>query len=175
FDLRRQELSGNPFPVAEQATQAPAPGGSFDPATRAVGFSANSDIVAYRTASTAGARQLTWLDRSGKSQGAIGVPDAALTDVELSPDGKRVAVIRTVNGNTDIWLIDAVRGGSTRFTFDAALDQRPIWSPDGRHLVFNSNRKRPADLYWKLSNGAGTDELLLESNQNKAPNDWSSD
>src|SRR5262249_4102609 len=73
------------------------------------------------------------------------------------------------------WLIDAAQGGSTRFTFDTALDQRPIWSPDGRRLVFNSNRKRLADLYWKLSNGAGGDELLLESNQNKAPNDWSSD
>ena len=99
FDFKRQELSGNPFPVAEQVA----------------GFSATSGIVAYRTGSPGVARQLTWLDRSGKGVGAIGAPDSAvLTDVELSPDAKRVAVTRTVNGNPDVWLIDTARGTNAR-------------------------------------------------------------
>ncbi len=41
--------------------------------------------------------------------------------------------------------------------------------------MFTSNRKGIPNLYWKLSSGAGADELLLESDQNKAPYDWSSD
>jgi eukaryotic-like serine/threonine-protein kinase len=160
FDFKRQELSGNPFPVAEQAA----------------GFSATSGIVAYRTGSGGGARQLTWRDRSGKNVGAIGAPDVAgLAHVELSPDGKRVAVDRTVNGNRDVWLIDAARSVPTRFTFDAATDQQPVWSPDGSRVVFQSNRKGIYNLYWKLSSGAGADELLLGSDQNKVPADWSSD
>ena len=118
FDFQRQELSGKPFPVAEQT--------GFDAASFAAGLSATSGIVAYRSGTTGAARQLTWLDRSGKSVGAIGVPDSAgLREAELSPDGKRVAVNRTVNGNTDIWLIDAARGVPTRFTFDAATDGLP--------------------------------------------------
>ena len=93
----------------------------------------------------------------------------------LSPDGKRVAVTRAVDGNQDVWLIDAERGVATRFTFDGALDSRPVWSPDGSRVVFDSGRKGMFDLYWKLSSGAGADELLLESDQNKAAYDWSSD
>src|SRR5439155_16232011 len=53
FDFKRQELSGNLFPVAEQV--------AFDAGTLAAGFSATSGVVAYRTRSAA--RQLMWLDR----------------------------------------------------------------------------------------------------------------
>src|SRR5262249_42114167 len=149
----------------------------FDAVRNAAGYSATSGVVAYRTGSAGAARQLTWLDRSGKSLGAIGAPDSAvLTDVELSPDGKRVAVSRTVNGNMDVWLIDAVRGVPTRFTFDAAFfDRQPVWSADGSHVVFASARKGPFSLYLKLSSGAGAEELLLGSHQIKAPTDWSPD
>jgi serine/threonine protein kinase len=168
FDFKRQELSGNPFPVAEQVAS--------DPVRPAAGFSGTTGIVAYRTGSGGAARQLTWLDRSGKSMGAIGTPDiAGLSDVELSPDGKRVAVYRAASGNMDVFLIDAARGVPTRFTLDAAQEQRPIWSPDGSRVVFDSNRKGPQNLYWKLSSGAGADELLLESDDNKAAWDWSPD
>ena len=169
FDFKRQELSSNPFPVTPQA--------AFDVATFAPGFSAASNIVAYRAGSGgATTRQLTWLDRSGESLGVIGTPDVTgLSQVELSPDGKRVAVNRAVNGNQDVWLIDAARGVPTRFTFDGANDFRPVWSPDGGRVVFTSNRQGVYNLYWKLSSGAGADELLLESDQTKSPTDWSSD
>ena len=170
FDFQRQELSSNPFPVAEHVAID-----TFDVAG-AAGLSAASGIVAYRTGGAGVVRQLTWLDRSGKSVGAIGAPDnAGLNEVELSPDGKRVAAQRAVNGNVDVWLIDATRGVPTRFTFDAANDGISLWAPDGDHVVFQSNRKGVFNLYWKLSSGVGVDELLLESDQSKAPSDWSSD
>ena len=167
FDFQRQELSGNPFPVAEQA--------AFD-RSLAPGYSASADIVVYRTGSIVRAQQLTWLDRSGQSVGTIGAPDSAdLTNAELSPDGTRVAVWRLVSGNADVWFVDAERGVPTRFTFDAASDAYPVWSPDGNRVVFASTRKGAYNLYWKLSSGAGADELLLESAQGKVPTDWSRD
>src|SRR5262249_27497536 len=119
FDFKRQELSGDPFSVAENvAEQLPSSGARLAP-----GFSATSGIVAYRAASVSTTRQLTWLDRSGKNTGTIGAAESTgLRDVELSPDGKRIALYRTLDRNSDVWLIDAVRGVPTRFTFDAALD-----------------------------------------------------
>ena len=146
----------------------------FDAGTYAGAFPVSAaGLVAYRSGG-AEQRRLVWFDRSGKAVGTLGAPDANnLTVPSLSPDGRRVAVTRTLQGNADIWLLDGIR--STRFTFDPSLDRYPIWSPDGSRIVFDSNRKGHRDLYLKPSDGAGNEELLLESAQDKSANDWSRD
>ena len=100
-----------------------------------------------------------------RSDGAVKVLDFGLAKaaggglgcrglrLALSPDSRRVAMRRTVQGNTDIWWLDLVRGGMTRLTFDAATDVNPVWSPDGMRLAFASSRTGPFDLYLKPSNG----------------------
>ena len=88
-------------------------------------------LLAYRS-TAASATQLTWFDRSGTRLGTLGPREASLLDPALSPDGQRVAVRRTVDGNTDIWLIDDIR--TTRFTSDPSQEQAPIWSPDGTRI-----------------------------------------
>jgi Tol biopolymer transport system component len=166
FDFKKLQISGSPVPLAEQVAIDPF----FSP-----GVSTSSGIVAYRTGAAA-TRQLTWLDRAGKVIAAIGAPDSAgLTNIELSPDGKRVAVQRTVNGNVDVWLIDAIRGVPTRFTFDKSSDSWPTWASDGSQVVFQSNRSGVFNLYTKSAIGSGDDALLLESDQAKNPDDWSAD
>ena len=62
----------------------------------------------------------------------------------------------------------------SRFTFDGAPDAYPIWSPDGRRVVFSSNRGI-LDLYEKKASGGGTEELLLATPEFKVPTDWSLD
>src|SRR5207244_2866300 len=91
-------------------------------------------------------------------------------------DGRRVAVARAIQGNMDVWVIDVARGVGTRLTSDAATDQYPTWSPDGSRILFQSDRSgRVFNLYQKRSDGAGDEELLLKTNETKAPNDWSPD
>ena len=63
----------------------------------------------------------------------------------------------------------------TRLTFDADLDSNPVWSPDGMRIAFGSIRAGTFDLYVKPSNGSGAEERLVESPNNKAPQDWSKD
>jgi hypothetical protein len=84
----------------------------------------------------------------------------------VSPDGHRVAAYRTVQGNTDIWLLDGTR--TSRFTVDPARARGPIWSPEGSRIVFDSLRTGHRDLYQKSSRGAASEELLLASPQDKA-------
>ena len=84
-----------------------------------------------------------------------------------------MVVSRTVQGNADLWLLDGAR--TSRFTFDAALDQFPLWSPDGTRIVFRSTRMGPGDLYQKLASGAGVEERLVVSDQLKTPTSWSAD
>ncbi len=65
--------------------------------------------------------------------------------------------------------------GRVRFTFDPDFDANPIWSPDGSRIVWGSNRKGRYDLYQKLSSGAGNDEVVLETEENKTATSWSAD
>jgi Tol biopolymer transport system component len=64
---------------------------------------------------------------------------------------------------------------TTRFTFDAAREDFPEWSPDGTRIVFRTNRMGPFDLYQKLTSGAGAEEPLVSSDQLKAASSWSPD
>jgi hypothetical protein len=139
FDEKRLEFTGEPLPVAERvqvvarnSTQL----GEFS-------ASANGNLV-YQEG--LGNLRLTWLDRAGKHLGTLG--DAApLNGVQFSPDYKTVGVqMRDAGGNVDVWLFDALRALRTRFTSDLAYDNVPVWSPDGRTIVFRSNRRGPFDL-----------------------------
>jgi len=167
LDLDREELTGDPETLATPI--------GVDPSSTP-GFSVSSEgRVAYR-ASAADRRQLAWYDRSGKLLTTISEPDANdLRDPELAPDGRRVAVDRTVQGNRDIWLMDAERSGRIRFTFDGAVDAGPIWSPDATKIAFLSARKGKSDLYVRPSNSGTTEELLLETPNDKWTQDWSRD
>ena len=72
--------------------------------------------------------------------------------------------------------MDLARGDATRFTFDPANEQLPTWSPDGTQLVFSSNRLGHNNLYLKSISGImGSEQLLLDTPNNKQPLDWSSD
>jgi Tol biopolymer transport system component len=79
-------------------------------------------------------------------------------------------------GTGDLWLLEFGRGVSTRFTFtQQGTNDDPVWSPDGRYVVFDSNRNGKYDLYRKASNGTGEDEILLQSDQDKVPTSFSHD
>jgi hypothetical protein len=168
LDINGGTLTGETMTLAESA--------SYDISFNMGGFAVSSaGRVAYRAVALE-ARQLQWFDRTGKPLGAAGEPDVNdLACVELSPNGRQLAVQRTIQNNIDVWLIDVLRGGTTRFTVDAAADQKPIWSPDGMQIAFSSNRKGIYDLYLKLSSGAGAEALLLESPHTKTMEDWSAD
>jgi eukaryotic-like serine/threonine-protein kinase len=169
FDLERLELTGNPFSVADQVVAV------GDSASAGVSAAAAGPIV-YRVGRLSGQRQFVWFDRSGKESGKVAESDTTnAQNISLSADGRRLSMNRTVNGNTDVWIFDFDRSVFNRFTFDPASDSSPEWSRDGSRIAFNSNRGGVYDLYLKPATGAGTEQLILSTPQNKAPVDWSPD
>jgi Tol biopolymer transport system component len=112
--------------------------------------------------------QLTWLDRTtGRPVGIVG-DQGIFNNLDLSPDGQRVAVDKLTPrpGGVpaiDIWVIDLATGIATPVTDDPANDFDPAWSPDGKHIVFNSNRLGGWSLFMRPSDGSGGDMPLLKS------------
>ena len=151
FDPLRLELTGNPYPIA---------GGAL---SGTVSVSATG-AVAYRPGGRPGAapQHLIWFDRSGQEIENAGDPvHSGWANPEMSPDGRHVAIWRTVSGNSDVWLFDLRRRALSRLTSDASIDNNPIWSPDGSRIVFSSNRKGQLDLYETSVTGARREEPLL--------------
>jgi Tol biopolymer transport system component len=117
-----------------------------------------------------------WIDREGKELGTLGEP-AFYDTLRLSPDGQLVAVAiqDLASGQSQLWILDVARGLRTRFTFSATWDRSPVWSPDGARLVFGSDRNGRYNLYQKSIGGVGDEELILSSEFNGVPCDWSQD
>jgi Tol biopolymer transport system component len=169
FDAERGALTGEPIPIADQVQTLGNPG--------AVGlFSVSKNGVLVYQPIAMGNSRLTWFDRGGRAVGTVS-DEATYGDVEISPDGKRVAVsiFDTSQRSGDIWIVDIARGIRSRFTFDGADESTASWSPDGSRLAFNSRRKGNADLYVKNADLTGSEELILADNLNKWPFRWSRD
>jgi Tol biopolymer transport system component len=173
FDPKRLSVTGEAVPIVDGISNL-----RFSTSTAGV----LAFVTGPQSPAEGGSRgnilgRLTWFDRQGHVVEAVGDP-AVYRTLALSPDGKQVAAERgdlQGAGNRDIWLYDFARAVGTRFTFDAGWDGTPVWSPDGSHIAFTSNRKGAFDLYQKASNLAGKDKLLYKSGDPKAPSSWSRD
>jgi Tol biopolymer transport system component len=168
FDPIRLTVKGNPLPVADHVAISSA----------GMGASASvTGITAFRSGSgDAARRQFAWVDRSGKVLETIGEPDSSHPGMPaLSRDGRRVALSRLFNGNSDVWLLEMDHSLLHRFTYDPTIDNNPVWSPDGSRVIFSSNRKGVYNIYEKPTNGAPDETSLLVTGENKFPMDWSRD
>src|SRR5207245_767873 len=90
----------------------------------------------------------------------------------VSPDGRQIAVevAELALVNSDVWVYDRAQHTRTRLTFDQSA-HRPIWTPDGRRIVYSRGQFGQGDLYWIPADGSGPAELLLV-----APEDqWAGD
>jgi len=161
LDGDRLQLSGEPTPVA-----VPAGATGFGYLTAA----AERGVLFYAT--PFGGRQFIWFDHAGKPAGTLGQPGSVLM-FRLSPDGRRVLSRRRSEGGFNFWIMDVLHAAWTQFTFLGAPGASPIWSPDGRQVMFQAGS--PQNLFRKSSDGAGTEERVTASPNPQIPEDWSRD
>jgi eukaryotic-like serine/threonine-protein kinase len=171
FDAGEMKLSGEAVPLITDL--------AFVPRIAHTVFSASSDVLIARRGSGVSVSKLVWFDRKGNDLGSVDKPEI-VANVALAPDGKTVAVDRTdeESQNTDLWTYDLQRGAAKRLTFDPAVDSTPVFSPDGKQILFSSSRAHVFRLYVKDADGAQEEKLIpldASNNNNLYPSDWSRD
>ncbi len=116
-----------------------------------------------------------WYDRRGNTVDT-GWPTENASTVRISPDAQRAAVdvIDPRTGTADIWFHDLSGGAPVRLTSDLASEQSPTWSPDGRRMVFSSERLGAPSLLLKTIE-TGAEEQLVSGPVPLVPDDWSAD
>jgi Tol biopolymer transport system component len=173
FDATTGQWTGEPLLIADAIRQQ---------ATGAAAFSASSGgVIAYDSSNLFEDLDLEWVTRNGHPAGTVGQLAGGHT-LALAVDDTSVAVETSGNasGNNAVWVLDAARGTRTRLTFETGAQGHPVWSPEGRRLVY-FDRPSPSmtRLLIKVANATRDAEPLLGPND-QAPTtlqatDWSRD
>ncbi|MBR5835411.1 MAG: PD40 domain-containing protein [Bacteroidales bacterium] len=83
---------------------------------------------------------------------------------DISPDGSKIAF--TYKG--DIFVVPVEGGRALQLTTNQAFDSDPLWTPDGKSIVFSSYREKSKDIY-KVSAEGGTPVRLTTHTGNETP------
>jgi Tol biopolymer transport system component len=165
---RQLRLLGDPVAIAENVR------GFSASATGVLVYSVDTTVVPQGIPGMLRG-QLTWFDRRGHLLSTIGDPGIYRIPV-LSPDAQTVALERAdpTTQNIDIYLFEFARGVNNRFTFDPARDVQPIWSADGKSVIF-ARLVNGTEWYRRDADLAGEEELLFRARDLEVPSSLSPD
>jgi hypothetical protein len=123
-------------------------------------FSRDGTLIYAQGSAAIDATRPVWVDRQGKVR-PVGMPPRSYRSFSLSPDGLRFAIV-IGDPNNDVWVQDLERGALTRLT-SGGNNVQPIWTPDGKRVVFAQNTGGVRTPFWVLADGSGAPERLFEA------------
>jgi Tol biopolymer transport system component len=139
---------------------------------------ADSGLLLYQEG-TQEQHRFSWINRDGTVAEAVGPANDAIS-FTLSPDERHVAFYRDSDPATlypKVWAMDLARHGAMFRVSDSetpAPDLTPIWSPDGREILYSRGDDRSMCLVRQALTG-GAAVCVLDSPGPKFPTDWSTD
>ena len=168
FDPEKISFTGDAVPVAENILYG-------TPRSKASFTASGTGILLYQGGFTA-LNRLVFVDRSGREVQSL-AEGASLANARLSPDQKQIAYAQEdpQTGTGDIWLNEIARGVRTRFTFDPATENNPVWSPDGKSIAYGWSRGARTAIYVKSAVTSDTAHLLYASSTSNVATSWSPD
>jgi eukaryotic-like serine/threonine-protein kinase len=154
FDFDRLEVTGKPVPMVEGVNKYDI----SDSGTLVYIPGTAGQVLATRT--------LVWVNREGKEE-PLSAPSGEYSFFRISPEGKRVALtVGNYLKKSNIYIWDTVRETLTRLTLDEGANNLiPLWTPDGKRLVYASKAENglTIDICWKAADGTGEVEKLASA------------
>src|SRR5580704_2847666 len=105
----------------------------------------NGSVIAFSYAG-----DLWTVDRNGGRASRLTTGTGIETDPVFSPDGSMIAFTGEYDGNTDVFVVPAIGGVPKRLTYHPAADSAVGWTPDGKSVIFRSNRESSSPRFTKL-------------------------
>ena len=167
FDVDSLAMKGDPEPVAEGVEYfKPTGGAEFS-------VSANG-VLTYRA--PIGGQSLVWVDRTGRKSATLG-PVGQFNDFRLAPDGLSVlaSVVDVKIGTGDIWSYGTRRETGMRVTSGPGYEASPVFTPDGKRLLYANDRLGVPDIFLKQLGSAEEDRAVVVAPGLQEPCDVSPD
>jgi serine/threonine-protein kinase len=173
FDVDRLEITGPVVPVLHGVRRVDSPGAS----TGAAFFGVSTDgtlVYAPGESSAPGARGLAWVERDGTRK-RIDLPPGEYAHPRFSPNGKWLAVERQTGNAADIWIYEASGATAIRRLTERGSNRFPVWTRDGAHVVFQSDRDGDHGIFLQRADGTGKAQRLTmpDGKRSHVPEDWS--
>jgi len=153
FDPEKLAISGTAQPIVDDVrAMGQSYPGDFDVS--------RSGTLVYLGGSGEPERWIFWLDPSGKTEPLHSVP-GLYNGLEFSPDGKHLVFgMGDVLVNEELWVQDLERNTSVRLTSLGGVSTSPLWSPDGKYILFAHSPNE--GIYRVHADGAGEPERLAK-------------
>jgi Tol biopolymer transport system component len=106
-------------------------------------------------------------DRKGTIE-ALKIAPGSYEAPRVSPDGKWIAVADTDAEGANIWVYELAGASARRRLTFGGKNRYPVWSSDGRRVIYQSDREGDDGLFWQLADGTGTPERLTKADPDTA-------
>jgi serine/threonine-protein kinase len=155
FDIGRRQITGGPIQVLADSEKVVLSG-----RVRAA-VSRTGSLVYMNGGQTS---QVIHRDMTGRERVIVAEPQD-YDSPRFSPDGSRLAfAVRSIVGG-NIWTYDFASGLRTRITTGTEWNAAPEWTPDGKRLLYMSNRLGVNSLWWQNADLSGTAELVQRASE----------
>jgi len=95
--------------------------------------------------------------------------------VQVSPDGRSLAVSLETNARIEVWVKDISSGRFTRLAGEGSYAYRPVWTPDGKGVTFTSDRTGRPAVSTVAADGASPPRLTMRNPRGVDEAAWSRD
>jgi serine/threonine-protein kinase len=168
FDLDRLRVAGPEVPILS--------GVQLNRSGRSPLFtvSTNGTLIYVPSGQRIGEGRLVWVNRQGEAN-PIAVEAGFYGGPKLSPNGEQLVVRARRDDSKQLLLYDLARQIPTQITFEGNENDFPVWTPEGTHIAFESDRAGPYNMFSMPIGGDSRVERLRESDRFQYPCSWSSD